>query len=105
MKALERIRTSLAKKTATELDAAHKQAELLNGVAVRFARKTGENDQMFGSVTSADISDALAAQGFKVDKRQIQLAEPIKVVGEQSLTVKVFRDVTASIKVTVDKEA
>jgi large subunit ribosomal protein L9 len=105
MKALERIRTSLAKKTATELDAAHKQAELLNGVAVKFARKTGENDQMFGSVTGADISEALAAQGFKVDKRQIQLAEPIKVIGEQTLTVKVFRDVTASIKVTVDKEA
>jgi large subunit ribosomal protein L9 len=105
MKALERIRTSLAKKTATELDAAHKQAELLNGVGVKFARKTGENDQMFGSVTSADISEALAAQGFKVDKRQIQLAEPIKVIGEQTLTVKVFRDVTASINVTVDKEA
>src|SRR5438876_10754351 len=81
LKAIERIRTSLAKKTATELDAAHKQAELLNGVAVRFARKTGENDQMFGSVTSADISDALAAQGFKVDKRQFPLAEPIKAVG------------------------
>lgn len=105
MKALERIRTSLAKKTATELEAAHKQAELLNGVAVKFTRKTGENDQMFGSVTGADISEALAAQGFKVDKRQIQLAEPIKVIGEQTLTVKVFRDVTASIKVTVDKEA
>jgi large subunit ribosomal protein L9 len=105
MKALERIRTSLAKKTATELDAAHKQAELLSGVAVKFARKTGENDQMFGSVTGADISEALAAQGFKVDKRQVQLAEPIKVIGEQTLTVKVFRDVTASIKVTVDKEA
>jgi large subunit ribosomal protein L9 len=105
MQALERIRTSLAKKTATELDAAHKQAELLNGVAVKFARKTGENDQMFGSVTSGDISEALAAQGFKVDKRQIQLAEPIKVIGEQEVTVKVFRDVTASIKVTVDKES
>lgn len=105
MKALERIRTSLAKKTATELDAARKQAELLNGVAVKFSRKTGENDQMFGSVTSADISEALAAQGFKVDKRQIQLSEPVKVIGEQELTVKVFRDVTASIKVTVDKEA
>jgi large subunit ribosomal protein L9 len=104
MQALERIRTSLAKKTATELDAAHKQAELLNGVAVKFARKTGENDQMFGSVTSGDISEALAAQGFKVDKRQIQLAEPIKVIGEQNVTVKVFRDVTAAIKVTVDKE-
>jgi large subunit ribosomal protein L9 len=105
MQALERIRTSLAKKTATELDAAHKQAELLNGVAVKFARKTGENDQMFGSVTSGDISEVLAAQGFKVDKRQIQLAEPIKVIGEQTITIKVFRDVTAAIKVTVDKES
>jgi large subunit ribosomal protein L9 len=68
-------------------------------------RKTGENDQMFGSVTSGDISEVLAAQGFKVDKRQIQLAEPIKVIGERNITVKVFRDVTAAIKVTVDKES
>jgi large subunit ribosomal protein L9 len=105
LKAIERIRTSLAKKTATELEAALQQAELLNGVAVKFARKTGENDQMFGSVTSGDISEALAAQGFKIDKRQIQLAEPIKVIGEQSVTVKVFRDVTATVKVTVEKES
>jgi large subunit ribosomal protein L9 len=105
MKALERIRTSLAKKTATELDAAQKQAGLLNGVALKFARKTGENDQMFGSVTSADIAEVLAAQGFKIDKRQIQLTEPIKAIGERDVTVKVFRDVTAVIKVTVEKEA
>ena len=105
MKALERIRTSLAKKTATELEAAQKQAGLLNGVALRFTRKTGENDQMFGSVTTADIAEGLEAQGFKVDKRQIQLAEPIKVIGERDVTVKVFRDVTASIKITVEKEA
>jgi len=105
MKALERIRTSLAKKTATELDAAQKQAELLNGVAVKFTRKTGENDQMFGSVTSADISETLDAQGFKVDKRQVQLKEPIKIIGETSVTIKVFRDVTAQIKVTVEKES
>ena len=105
MKALERIRTSLAKKTATELDAAQKQAGLLNGVALKFVRKTGENDQMFGSVTSADIAEALAAQGFKIDKRQIQLTEPIKAIGERDVTVKVFRDVTAVIKVTVEKEA
>ena len=104
MAALERIRTSLAKKTATEMDAAHKQAELLNGVAVKFTRKTGENDQMFGSVTSGDIAEALAAQGFKIDKRHIQLSEPIKAVGEKEITIKVFRDVTAAIKVTVDKE-
>jgi large subunit ribosomal protein L9 len=105
MKALERIRTSLAKKTATELDAAQKQAELLNGVSVKFNRKTGENDQMFGSVTSADIAEALAAQGFKVDKRQVQLKDPIKIIGESAVTIKVFRDVTAQIKLTVEKEA
>jgi len=104
MKALERIRTSLAKKTATEFEAAKKQAELLNGVGVKFTRKTGENDQMFGSVTSADIAEALEAQGFKVDKRQIQLAEPVKTIGEKNVTVKVFRDVTAEIKVEVAKE-
>ncbi len=105
MKALERIRTSLAKKTATELDAAQKQAELLNGVAVKFTRKTGENDQMFGSVTTGDISEALVAQGFKVDKRHVQIAEAIKTLGEFPVTIKVFRDVTAQIKVTVEKEA
>ena len=104
MQALERIRTSLAKKTATEMDAAHKQADLLNGVAVKFARKTGENDQMFGSVTSGDIADALAAQNFKIDKRQLQLKEPIKALGEYPVTVKIFRDVTAEVKVHVEKE-
>ena len=104
MKALERIRTSLAKKTATELEAAQKQAALLNGVAVNFSRKTGENDQMFGSVTTADVAGALDAQGFKIDKRQVQLTEPIKALGEYSVTIKVFRDVTAQIKVQVDKE-
>ena len=105
MKVLERIRTSLAKKTATELEAAQKQAALLNGVSLKFTRKTGENDQMFGSVTSADIAEGLAAQGFKADKRQVQLAEPIKIIGESQVTIKVFRDVTAQIKVTVEKEA
>jgi len=74
LKAIERIRTSLAKKTATELEAAQKQAELLNGVALKFARKTGENDQMFGSVTSADIAEGLAAQGFKMTSARRSLA-------------------------------
>jgi large subunit ribosomal protein L9 len=105
LKVIERIRATLAKKTATELEAAHKQAELLNGVALKFTRKTGENDQMFGSVTTADIAEGLAAQGFKIDKRQVQLAEPIRIIGESQVTIKVFRDVTAQIKVTVDKES
>src|SRR5437879_5618339 len=61
LKAIERIRTSLAKKTATEQEAAEKQAALLNGVSLKFTRKTGENDQMFGLVTSAVIAEALDA--------------------------------------------
>jgi large subunit ribosomal protein L9 len=105
MKALERIRAALSKKTATELDAAKKQAELLTGVSLKFARKTGENEQMFGSVTTGDIADSLKTQGFGIDKRQVQLAEPLKTLGEFPVTVKVFRDVTAEIKVHVEKEA
>jgi large subunit ribosomal protein L9 len=105
MKALERIRGALSKKTATELEAAQKQSGLLAGVSLKFHRKTGENEQMFGSVTTGDIADGLKAQGFEIDKRQIQLREPIKSLGEFPVTVKVFRDVTAEIKVYVEKEA
>lgn len=105
MKALERIRAALAKKTATELEAAKKQAELLNLVSLKFTRKTGENDQMFGSVTTGDISEGLKTQGFEVDKRQVQLSEPLKSLGEFPVTLKVFRDVVAEIKVQIDKES
>ena len=104
MKALERIRGALAKKTATELDAAQKQAAALNGVELKFTRKTGENDQLFGSVTSGDIADALEAQGFKIDKRQVQLAEPFKALGEYPVKIKVFREISAEVKVQVAKE-
>jgi len=105
MKALERIRGSLAKKTATELEAAEKQAKLLSGVSLRFTRKTGENDQLFGSVTNGDISDSLKTQGFEVDKRQIVLAESLRALGEFPVTIKVFRDITAEVKVHIEKEA
>jgi len=105
MKALERIRAALAKKTATELEAAKKQAELLALVSLSFTRKTGENDQMFGSVTTGDIAEGLKSEGFHIDKRQVQLADPLKTLGDFPVTVKVFRDVTAEIKVHIGKEA
>ncbi len=60
---------------------------------------------MFGSVTTGDIADGLKAQGFDIDKRQVQLKDPIKTLGEFPVTIKVFRDVTAEIKVHVEKEA
>jgi len=104
LKRLEKIRTTLAKRTATERDQAQKQAELLKEVTVSFSRKAGENDQLFGSVTAADIAEALKTQGFEVDKRRIELAEPIKVVGQYEVTAKLVHGVSANFKVTVSRE-
>jgi large subunit ribosomal protein L9 len=104
MKRLEKMRAAFAKKEATERGDAQKLAELLAAVTLTVVRKAGENDQLFGSVTSADISEALAAQGFTVDKRKVQLAEPIKSIGDHPVPIKLHRDVVASVAVTVKKE-
>jgi large subunit ribosomal protein L9 len=105
LKRLEKIRATLAKRTATERESAQKQAELLAAVTLRFARKAGDTDQLFGSVTSADIAEGLAKQGFQIDKRHIQLAEPIKVVGEYQVSAKIYQEITGAVKVIVEKEA
>lgn len=105
IKRLEKIRITLSKRTATEKEAAEQQAALLNSVTVKLARKAGENDQLFGSVTSADLAEALAAQGFQIDKRRIALDEPIKILGESVVTVKLVHGVTAQFKVVIEREA
>lgn len=104
LKRLEKIRSVLDKRTATEREGAQKQAEVLAAASVTLARKAGENDQLFGSVTAADIAEALAAQGYQVDKRKIELSEPIKLIGEYQVTAKLHHDVTATIKVVVQRE-
>jgi large subunit ribosomal protein L9 len=104
LKRLEKIRTTLAKRTATEREQAQQQAELLKDVALGFSRKAGESDQLFGSVTAGDIAEALAAQGFEIDKRRIELAEPIKIVGQYDITVKLVHGVAATFKVNVSRE-
>jgi large subunit ribosomal protein L9 len=104
MKRLEKMRAAFAKKEATEKGDAQKLAELLAGVSLEIARKSGENDQLFGSVTSADISDALGAKGYTIDKRKIQLAEPIKLIGNFEIPIKLHREVIATVKLAVKKE-
>ncbi len=104
LKRLEKIRSVLDKRTATEREGAQKQADVLAAASVTLARKAGENDQLFGSVTAADIAEALAAQGYQVDKRKIELREPIKLIGEYQVTAKLHHDVTATIKVVVQRE-
>jgi large subunit ribosomal protein L9 len=105
LKRLEQIRASLAKRTAAEKQSAEQLAERLVSATVAFRRKAGENDQLFGSVTAADIAEALAAQGYQVDKRKVELEEPIKLIGEYQVVVKLHHDVSANVKVTVAREA
>jgi large subunit ribosomal protein L9 len=104
MKRLEKMRAAFAKKAAVEIADAQTLAELLSAVSLEISRKSGENDQLFGSVTSADISDALAAKGYTIDRRKIQLAEPIKSIGNFDIPVKLHREVTANVKLAVKKE-
>ena len=80
-------------------------AKLMTGVSVTINQKAGENDQLFGSVTSKDVADALAAKGFTIDRRKIQLEEPIKSLGEFKVPVKLHKDVTAEVTVVVAKDA
>jgi large subunit ribosomal protein L9 len=104
LKRLEKIRGTLAKRTATERDQAEAQAAQLNGVTLNLTRKAGETDQLFGSVTSGDLAQALVAKGFELDKRRIQLDEPIKTLGEHSVVAKLVHGVTATFKVIVGRE-
>lgn len=104
MKRLEKMRAAFAKKEATEKHSAQTLAELLNTVTVTVSRKAGENDQLFGSVTSADVAEGLAAQGYTIEKRKIALADPIKLVGEYQVPVKLFREISANVKLVVNKE-
>jgi large subunit ribosomal protein L9 len=105
LKRLDRMRAVFAKKEATEKESAQMLAELLATVTVTLSRKAGENDQLFGSVTSADIADALATQGYNVEKRKIALADPIKTVGEYDVPLKLHREIAGTVKVKVQKEA
>ncbi|MFZ0335080.1 MAG: 50S ribosomal protein L9 [Candidatus Acidiferrales bacterium] len=105
MKRLEKMRAAFAKKESTERESAQQQATQLASVALKLSRKAGENDQLFGSVTTADIAEALKAQGYEIDKRKIELSDPIKLVGEYPITLKLYRDVTATVTLTVERES
>src|ERR1700690_4501787 len=104
MKRIEKMRAAFAKKEATEKESAITLAGLLASVSLEFARKSGENDQLFGSVTSGDVAEALEAKGYNIDKRKIVLVDPIKAVGEYDIPIKLYREVTASIKIVVRKD-
>ena len=79
-------------------------ATTLNTVVLTFERKAGGEGQLFGSVTSSDIAQALEAQGHSVERRRIQLDEPLKTVGEFHVPIRLFREVTAHVQVNVKSD-
>jgi large subunit ribosomal protein L9 len=102
---IERERQVAEARELEEKTQAEAFAARLSAVEVAIARRVGgENDTLYGSVTSADIAHALEKQGFEVDRRKIQLADPLKQIGEFTVPIKVHREVTADVKVKVVKE-
>lgn len=100
-KQIERERTKFEAKEAEEKKGLEALAERLSSIEVVIARRVGETDALYGSVTSSDIADAVAAKGFELDRRKIQLAEPLKKIGEVDVPVKLHRDVIVNLKVKV----
>src|ERR1700694_86792 len=92
-KIVEQERQAHLRKEAKLKNEAEDLGKLLGGVTVTIAQKAGENDQLFGSVTSKDIAEALEKKNFTIDRRKIQLDEPIKQLGEHKLTVRLHREV------------
>src|SRR5207247_7292260 len=103
-KQIERERAKFDALEAEEQKVAEAVAGRLAGVEIEIARKVGETEALYGSVTSADIADALAVKGFDLDRRKLQLAEPIKKLGEYEVPVKLHREVTTRLKVKVVAE-
>ena len=101
---VERERAKFEVKENEERRVAEALAARLATVEVVIARKVGETQALYGSVTTGDIAEALAAQGFEIDRRKLQLADAIKKVGDVEVPVKLQRDVTATIKVRVVPE-
>lgn len=100
-KTIERERAVAEAKEAGQRADAQALAAKLTGVEIVIPRRVGENDTLFGSVTSPDIADALAALQFTVDRRKIQLGEALRTLGEHKVPVKLFRDVTAELTVKI----
>ena len=103
-KQIERERAKLEARESEDKNVAEAMAARMANLEVAIARKVGETEALFGSVTTADIAEALAGKGFEIDRRKMQLAEPIKKLGEFDIPVKLQREVTALVKVKVVAE-
>jgi large subunit ribosomal protein L9 len=102
---IEQMKAAAVRRSAKEKSGAEDLAKQFDGLTLTFQRRSGENDQLFGSVTSGDIADSLAKKGFEVDRRKIQLHEPLKAIGEFAVPIKLHKEVTTHARVIIEKEA
>jgi len=98
---IEQMKAAAARRSATEKAQAEELVAKLEPVVLVFTRKSGENGQLFGSVTSADIAGELGTKGFDIDRRKIQLNQPLKALGNFDVTLKLHREVSTKLKVRV----
>jgi large subunit ribosomal protein L9 len=102
---IEQMKAAASRRSAEEKVQAQALVAKLEPLTLSFTRKSGENGQLFGSVTTADIASELAAKGFEIDRRKIQLSEPIKSLGNFTVSIKLHREVAAHVAVQVAADA
>jgi large subunit ribosomal protein L9 len=102
---IEQMKASALRRSAKEKGDAEALAKQFEGVSLHFTRRAGENDQLFGSVTSSDVAHELEARGFNVDRRKIEVDHPMKSIGEFTIHIRLHREVSVPVKVTITKEA
>lgn len=103
-KIVEQERDAYLRREAKAKSESEDLGHMLDKVTVTIRQRVGENNQLFGSVTAKDISDALAAQNYHIERRKVQLEEPIRTLGEHEVTLRLHREVTTQIKVIVEPE-
>jgi len=102
---LEHQKAGILSRAAKEKQNMTAMAQKLSAIEVKFTRKVGEQNKLFGSVTSKDVHEQLAAQGYQIERRQVHLPDPIKDLGPHEVEIKLHAEVTAKVKVTVEAEA
>ena len=104
LKVIEFERQSLLRKETKQQEDAEKVKAMLEPVELVIRRKVGEQNALYGSVTNSDVAEALEKKGFQIEKRKIHMEDHIKALGEYSIPVRLFKDVTANVKLKVEAE-
>jgi large subunit ribosomal protein L9 len=101
---LDHEKSGILARAARQRSSMDAMAKKISAIELKFTRKVGDQDKLFGSVTSKDVHDRLVEQGYEIDRKQIHLPEPLKTIGDHEVTVKLHPEVTAKLKVAIAAE-